>query len=219
MHKLITWLQSVAIPFLGPWGVFLAAFLDASFLSLPEINDLMVVAAAATDPRGVWLVAAMATLGSVAGCAALWWVGRRGGEALLLRRFGPGRVERVRRAFRRWDLLALAIPAMLPPPMPFKIFVIAAGVFGMPLGRFALTLLLARGLRYAFWGVLGAAYGVPAMAVLRRVDQWCVERTVPLLLGSAVVLVGAWAFVAWRRRATPVPRANEATESAMIAGD
>src|SRR6185295_2409370 len=125
MHRFIVWIQSVAVPTLGAPGVFLAAFLDSSFLSLPEINDLLVVTSAATNPQRGWMYALMATLGSVAGCSVLWWIGWKGEEGLLERRFGVHRVAKAREAFHRWDFLALAVPAILPPPMPFKIFVIA----------------------------------------------------------------------------------------------
>src|SRR5687767_9275318 len=159
MHKAILWVQGTLVPLLGPPGVFVVAFLDSSFLSLPEINDILVVTAAAGNPRMVWLHVLMATLGSVAGCSALWAVGRKGGEPLLVRRFGAERVERTRRTFAKWDILALAIPSMLPPPMPFKVFVLSSGVFGIPYRRLVTTLLVARGLRYAFWALMGVLYG------------------------------------------------------------
>lgn len=179
------------MPFLGPAGVFLAAFLDSSFLSLPEINDLLVVTAAARAPESAWLYVCMATLGSLAGCSVLWLVARRGGEALLYRRFGAERVVRTREAFRRWDVLALAVPALLPPPMPFKIFVLCSGVFGISFQRFALTLLVARGVRYLAWAFVGLRYGDQAMVLLRRFDAWFAEH-LPLML----VLLGV-AMLAW----------------------
>jgi len=196
MHRLIVWIQEVAVPVLGAPGVFVAAFLDSSFLSLPEINDLLVVTSAASNPERGWLFALMATLGSVAGCSVLWWIGWKGEEDLLERRFGVHRVTRAREAFHRWDFLALAVPAILPPPMPFKIFVIAAGVFGFSFRRFVITLLVARGLRYAAWAAVGIWYGERALAVFKDVDSWMSAR-LPWLMGLA-----AAAFVGWwlRRR-------------------
>lgn len=172
MHKAVLWVQTVFVPAVGPLGLFVVAFLDSSFLSLPEINDILVVTSASAHPGQAWLYAAMATLGSLAGCLALWKVGNRGGEPLLIRRFGPERVTRTRAAFRRWGVLAIAIPAVLPPPMPFKIFVLSAGVFGFPVRRFALTLLVARGLRYSFWAFMGVTYGTRALLLLQRSDAW-----------------------------------------------
>jgi membrane protein YqaA with SNARE-associated domain len=200
MHKVVAWIQLVFVPWLGAPGVFLVAFLDSSFLSLPEINDLIVVMAAVSHPETVWLFVLMATLGSLAGCAVLWWLGRRGGEGLLMRRFGAERVHWVRRAFARWNLLALAVPALLPPPMPFKVFVIAAGVFGLPFRRLAATLLAARGLRYVLWGALGVLYGERALAVLKTADQWFSERATVLLTSSTAVLLAIALVLVLRRR-------------------
>jgi membrane protein YqaA with SNARE-associated domain len=195
MHKVILWVQGVLVPLLGPPGVFVVAFLDSSFLSLPEINDVLVVTAAAGHARLLWLHVLMATLGSVAGCSALWALGRKGGEPLLVRRFGAERVERTRRAFARWDVLALAVPSILPPPMPFKVFVLSSGVFGIPYRRLFWTLLAARGARYTFWGMMGVLYGQQAIGYLEDFDRWFAERA-PFLavaaLAAAAAGLGVW---------------------------
>ncbi len=191
MHRLVLWIQQVVVPFLGPGGVLLAAFLDSSFLSLPEINDLLVVTAAARAPETAWLYVAMATLGSLAGCSVLWVLAKRGGETLLERRFGSERVARARQAFRRYDILALAVPAVLPPPMPFKLFVLGAGVFGISFQRFAVTLVVARGLRYLAWAFVGVRYGDAAMGLLRRFDLWFAQR-LPWILALAGVTTALW---------------------------
>ncbi len=205
MHRLILWIQNVAVPALGAPGVFVAAFLDSSFLSLPEINDLLVVTSSATSPHRGWLFALMATLGSVAGCSVLWWIGWKGEEGLIERRFGVHRVAKAREAFHRWDFLALAIPAILPPPMPFKIFVIAAGVFGFSYWRFVVTLLVARGLRYAIWVAVGVWYGERALQVFKNVDDWMSARLPWLLAAAAFALVGWLVSRALRRRRVDAP--------------
>lgn len=206
MHKIALWIQQVLVPALGPVGVFLVAFLDSSFISIPEVNDIIVITAAARHPETAWLYVLMATLGSLAGCAALWALGRRGGEAFLVKRFGAERVERARAAFQRWDVLALAVPAVLPPPMPFKIFVLSAGVFGFRWRRFALTLFIARGIRYTLWAIGGAVYGDEALAALRRTDQWF-SQNMPavLVLALTLTLVGLGIWMLRRRRRTDVP--------------
>ncbi|HET9314196.1 MAG TPA: VTT domain-containing protein [Vicinamibacteria bacterium] len=206
MARIALWIQQVLVPALGPLGVFLVAFLDSSFLSIPEVNDIIVITAAARHPETAWLYVLMATLGSVLGCVVLWGLGRRGGEAFLVKRFGAERVERTRAAFHRWDILALALPAVSPPPMPFKIFVLSAGVFGYPLRRFAVTLFLARGLRYTAWAVGGAIYGDEALAALRRSDQWF-SRNLPLVLAISVsaVLLGVGYWIVRRRRRSDLP--------------
>ena len=148
MQKFIAWIQAVLIPTLGPFGLFLVAFVDSSFFSIPEVNDLLVITAAMNDPKTAWVSVAMATLGSLAGCLVLYWIGLRGEETLLVKRFGEEKTRRARETFERFEILALAVPAVLPPPAPFKIFVLAAGVFELSLRKFVVTILLARGLRY-----------------------------------------------------------------------
>jgi membrane protein YqaA with SNARE-associated domain len=200
VHRIVLWIQQVVVPFLGPGGVFLAALLDSSFLSLPEINDLLVVSAAARAPETAWLYVVMATLGSLAGCSVLWLLAKRGGEPFLERRFGAARA---RAAFRRYDVLALAVPAVLPPPMPFKLFVLGAGVFGISFQRFALTLVLARGLRYVAWSFVGIRYGDAAMALLRSFDLWFAER-LPWILALLAAATALWFLArAHRRRGEP----------------
>jgi membrane protein YqaA with SNARE-associated domain len=204
MTHIVVWIQTVLIPTLGPFGLFVVAFFDSSFLSVPEVNDVLVVTSAAGHPATAWMYVTAATLGSVSGCSALWYVGRRGGEALLVRKFGRDRVDQTRATFKKWDILALAIPGMLPPPMPFKIFVVSSGVFGLPYRRFALTLLVARGLRYVFWGVMGAMYGDEALALLRRFDQWFdAQEAIIAYAAIALVVVGAALYYVLRKPPRP----------------
>ena len=199
-------MQTVLVPLLGSPGMFLVAFCDSSFLSLPEINDILIVTSAAADPSSVWLSVIMTTLGSLAGCTVLWELGRRGGETFLVKRFGRPRVDQVRATFQRYDILALAIPALLPPPMPFKIFVLSAGVFGYPYRRFFLTLLVARGIRYASWGIVGAVYGDEALVVLQRFDHWF-EAHAGVVLGvmAGLCLLLAVLLHRWHKSHPPPP--------------
>lgn len=200
MQRFIAWIQAVLIPTLGPFGLFLVAFLDSSFLSIPEVNDVLVITAALKDPATVWISVLMATLGSLAGCLVLYWLGLRGEETLLVKRFGEEKTRKARAAFERYEILALAVPAIMPPPMPFKIFVLAAGVFELSLKKFVVTLLLARGLRYALWAGIGIVYRDEALRLLKVVDAWS-ARNVPVLLALSVGLgVSALLYWLWRRR-------------------
>jgi membrane protein YqaA with SNARE-associated domain len=201
MHKVVLWIQTVLVPALGPPGIFVVAFLDSSFISVPEINDILVVTSSSAHPERAWLYALMATLGSVAGCLVLWELGRRGGEAFLVKRFGASRVEKTRAAFQRWDVLAIAIPSVLPPPMPFKIFVLSAGVFGFPRRRLALTLIIARGMRYATWAAMGAIFGDEALEWLESFDRWFADRwPYFLLVAAGAVLLLALVLAARKAR-------------------
>jgi len=203
LHSLAVWLQTDVVPVLGTWGVFLLSFLDSSILSLPEVVDVLVISAAVSDPGTAWLWVLMATLGSVAGCSIVWWIGDRGGEPFLERRFGTERVLKTRRMFERWELLALALPALLPPPFPFKIFVISAGVFGVGYKRFALTLLGARAIRFGLWGLLGVLWGEEALSALKEVDSQFHTHRYAIAGVAAVALVVAFGAWAARRRRAP----------------
>jgi membrane protein YqaA with SNARE-associated domain len=200
MSRLVEWVQAVLLPTLGPLGLFLIALVDSSFLSLPEINDFLVISAALADPGTVWIFVVMAALGSVVGSSLLWRVGRTGGEALLVRRFGAEWAGRTQRAYSRWGILALAVPAVLPPPMPFKVFALASGVFGLPYLRFVLTLLFARSARYTFWGTMGVVYGEEAREILHAIDSWGAEH-LPIVVGVVAAALVVGLVVAWRRRA------------------
>ncbi|HVS20707.1 MAG TPA: VTT domain-containing protein [Pyrinomonadaceae bacterium] len=142
----------------GPAMIAIGA-LDSSLLSLPEVNDYLVVARCYTHPRAVFFFPLFAAIGSVIGCLLLYTILRRGGQAVLHRRFRIDHVLRVERAYARFGILALAVPALMPPPTPFKIFVATAGALQFPRRRFVLTILLARSLRYYVEGTLAVFYG------------------------------------------------------------
>src|SRR4029450_4024070 len=96
MHKVVLWVQTVLVPMLGAPAMFVVAFLGPSFLGFPEINHILLVTSSHIHPERAWLYAVMTTLGSVTGCLVMWELGRRGGEAFLVKKFGPARVQRVR---------------------------------------------------------------------------------------------------------------------------
>ncbi len=191
--RIVAWIQAFALGIGGP-GLFVVAFLDSSFLSLPEINDLLVVMLVIEHKARMPYYALMATLGSVTGCLVLYGLGRRGGEALVRRRFGGPRMARALAVSKRYGVLAIAVPAVLPPPAPFKIFVLLAGVAAVPLWQFATTIALARGFRYFAVGVLSVRYGDDAIAFIEANG-----RAVALVLVGLIV-VGGLAWILWRRR-------------------
>jgi membrane protein YqaA with SNARE-associated domain len=153
------------LPALGAGGVFLAAFLDSSFVSLPLINDFLVVELSVFHPGRMPLYAATATAGSLAGCLVLFFLARKGGEAYFARHAG-GRAARIRHWLGRNAFLSVAIPSILPPPMPFKLFVLGAGVFQVGVRPFSLALIAGRGFRYFLLGVLAVRYGEAAQRFL-----------------------------------------------------
>ena len=167
MRGFVAWLQSTALA-LGALGLFIVGFLDSSFLSLPEINDLLVIWMVTQHKSRMLLYASAATLGSIAGCLVLYYIGRKGGDALVRKRFSTDRVDRALTLVRRHGVLAVLIPSLLPPPAPFKIFVLLAGVAGISAARFAIAIGIGRGIRYFAEGLLAIRYGDRAMEYLQE---------------------------------------------------
>src|ERR671939_1376828 len=166
-HWLHDFITAVPIYIAGPAMVFIG-MLDSSLLSLPEINDYLVVARCYSDPKSVFYFPLFAAAGSVLGCLLLYTIMRRGGQAVMRRRFKAENIARVERAYARYGFLAIAIPAILPPPMPFKIFVATAGTLEYPRWRFVLTVMVARSLRYYIEGALAVFYGRTVIDFIKR---------------------------------------------------
>ncbi|MBI2827963.1 MAG: VTT domain-containing protein [Acidobacteria bacterium] len=188
MKSFISWIYGFALAIGGP-GLFAVAFLDSSFISLPQINDILVVLMATQHKAWMPYYAAMATLGSVAGCYVIYYLAGKGGKAFLTKRFRAGRTEHALALYRRHGLLALMVPALLPPPAPFKLFVLMAGVAEVPPPRFVAAIAVARGVRYLVLGVLAIRYGDLALEVMRTRG-----REVALWLAVLIVFaaVGWW---------------------------
>jgi membrane protein YqaA with SNARE-associated domain len=193
MRSFLGWLEGFALTIGGP-GLFIIAFLDSSILSLPQVNDLLVVTMVATHPGRLVYYALMATLGSIAGCLVIYAIGRRGGEALLHTRFGSGRMQRVSQTFRRRGLVALLVAAVLPPPAPFKAFVLLGGITRVPVWQFTAAIAIGRGGRFLVIGLLAAWYG-------RQVLDWIQQhgRAVGLGLAAAIAAL-ALGWLWWSRR-------------------
>jgi len=175
----------------GPSMILIGA-LDSSLLSLPEINDYLVVARCFTHPKSAWLFPLFPAIGSTLGCLLLYSIMRRGGLAVLHRRFRIDRVQKVERAYARFGILALAVPALLPPPLPFKIFVATAGALQFPRRKFLVTIMVARSLRYYTEGILAVFYGQRVLRFLQ--DNGLIIVTIVgviVLLGLIIYLVSS----------------------------
>src|SRR5688572_1870571 len=153
---------------LGGVGLFIVAALDSSFLSFPQVNDLLIIFLSTRNPLLMPYYAAMTTAGSLLGCFALYSVAWRGGEMFLRRRFSTARVERALALYQRHGLLAVIVPALLPPPVPFKIFVLLAGAAKVSPWKFALAVVIGRGIRYFGQGYLAVLYGERAAALVQQ---------------------------------------------------
>ncbi len=216
LTQLVSWLHDfiseVPIYVAAPAMVLIGA-LDSSLLSLPEINDYLVVARCYSDPKSVFYFPLFAATGSVLGCLVLYTIMRRGGQAVMRRRFSAENIAKVERAYARFGFLALAVPALLPPPMPFKIFVATAGALEYPRWRFMLTVMIARSLRYIVEGTLAVFYGEQVLVFMR-------ENGLYILSGvGALVVVGVGGYVLVKHIRTPRQTAVEIAEETETGGD
>ncbi len=184
------WLEQYVISmpiYIAAPAMVLIGALDSSLLSLPEINDYLVVGRCYKYPSAVFYFPLFAAAGSVLGCWLLYSIMRRGGQAVLRKRFKPESLERVERVYARFGILAIAVPALLPPPLPFKIFVATAGTLEYPRWKFLLTVMIARSLRYYIEGVLAVYYGVRVLRFLK--DNGLVVVSVVAAAGVIVLLI------------------------------
>jgi membrane protein YqaA with SNARE-associated domain len=187
-HWLEHYIISVPLYVAAPAMVVIGA-LDSSLLSLPEINDYLVVGRCYKYPSAVFYFPLFAAAGSVFGCLLLYTIMRRGGQVLLHKRFRADRIERVEKAYARFGVFAIAIPAILPPPLPFKIFVATAGTLEYPRGKFLLTILIARSFRYYVEGILAVFYG-------RRVLEFMKDNGILVIsVVGGLILIGIMVYV------------------------
>ncbi len=200
MHRLVLFVYQLiaAIPpaaeRLGAPGLAGVALLDSSFVPLPEVVDALVVLLTIQEP-GAWLYLGMvATAGSVAGCYVLYALARKGGHAFLQRRLQQRHIDRGLAAFRRHGLLTLIVPAVLPPPMPFKPFVLLAGVIDIRPRTFLLAVVVGRGFRYGAEAWLAYMYGARASDFIRT------QLPIVSVWMAALVLVAGVGAILWRRR-------------------
>lgn len=165
--KFSVWKQKIILfaAGLGAPGLFLISFLDSSVLSFPVINDLLLIQLSINAPSRMPWYAAAAALGSVLGCVLLYYIARKGGEAFFEKKAGAYGAT-VRQWVEQNGFVGMLVAALLPPPTPFKIFVFAAGVFGVPVGSFTLAVLIARVLRYFTIGYLAMRFGHYALPYL-----------------------------------------------------
>ena len=192
MGELVGRIRSLALALGGP-GLFLVAFLDSTFLPLPGITDLLLIVMVTRHPTTMpWYVVATVT-GSLAGCLVMHAIGKKGGEALVRKRFAGDRVERAMASLQRHGMMAVLVPSLLPPPAPFKLFVLLAGVVGISRGRFTAAIIIGRGARYIALGVLAVRYGDTALRYVRE------NGAVVSLVAAGVVAAGFAASLLWRK--------------------
>jgi len=201
LRKITNGLEEVSLYLLtfGPFGLFAIAMLDSALVPLPGGPDAVMILLSAARPSWMIIYAVGATSGSVAGCLILYHISRRAGRRALAR-FSPAKQARVRELIDRYDVLSVLVASVLPPPFPFKLFVITAGVFHMSVMRFLIAISAGRAFRFLLEGYLAARYGAQAKELLARYYP-----AIGLVLAALIVAV----FIGrklWRRRAEARPQ-------------
>ncbi len=209
--SVVLWIQQfvIGVPmYVAAPSMIVVGALDSSLLSLPEINDYLVVMRCFNQPSAVFYFPLFAAFGSVIGCNILYSITRKGGEKLLLKRFRKEHIDKVKNAYERFGFLTIALPSMLPPPTPFKIFVATAGALQYPRWKFMLTVMIARSVRYYIEGILAIFFGALVLEFLKQNG--------PVIFGivATIVLIGLISYFALRR----FYFAKQATQEA-VSGD
>jgi membrane protein YqaA with SNARE-associated domain len=173
---------------LGVWGVLGFAAVDAAFLGMPL--DAIVAGYVWANPHRLVLYSAMAAVGSALG-SILWYViGYKGGEVLLLKRIGEKRFNKIRDSFERHEFFAVMLPSMLPPPTPFKLFVLSAGVAEMRFSHFLSAIFFGRFLRFVILSFLVIRFGPQIVGFLGGMVHNHLRVVIALV--AAAVLIGWW---------------------------
>jgi membrane protein YqaA with SNARE-associated domain len=156
LAKYTAWILQLLTP-LGIWGVFAIAFADSALLGMPV--DAIVALYVYRDHKRLILYVLMASLGSALGSVPLYIIGYLGGEKVLRKRISEERFQRIHQSFEQHEFWALMFPGMLPPPMPFKIFVLGAAVFEMRFRDFLAAIFAGRFVRFMVLALLTLWFG------------------------------------------------------------
>jgi membrane protein YqaA with SNARE-associated domain len=180
--KWLTRLSEYLITY-GAFGLFMVALLDSTFVPLPSSVDALMLLLSTTNPRWMLLYAFMATSGSALGCLILYLISRRAGRRAL-NRFSEKKQARVKNWIERYDMFAVLGATLMPPPFPFKLFVVSAGVFRFSLLRFMLAIIAGRAFRFLLEGYFAVTYGAQAKEILAKYYPW-----IGLSLVAAILLI------------------------------
>jgi membrane protein YqaA with SNARE-associated domain len=175
---------------LGIWGVFVIAFADSALLGMPV--DFVVATYVYQDHKRLILYVAMASLGSALGSIPLYIIGYLGGEKVLRKRISEERFLKIHRSFEQHEFWALMFPGMLPPPMPFKIFVIAAAVFEMRFRDFLVAIFAGRFVRFLVLSVLVLWFGPQIVELAGGVFKRHWILVVAMIVGGICLWLVMW---------------------------
>lgn len=192
--KITAWIA--ALKTLGGWGLLILAVIDS--LAIPMPIDALVAAYAYSAPYKAWIYCIAAALGSAVGCLLPYVLGRAGGEIFLLKRIDQKRLEKIRDRFEKQEFLALMIPAMLPPPTPFKLIVFSAGVFEMKVINFFLAIGCGRLIRFGIVSILAIMFG---KQVVTEVETLLIRHPWVVLLFLAIFIIAG--YLIWKLLRAP----------------
>jgi membrane protein YqaA with SNARE-associated domain len=180
----------------GLFGVFLVSVVDSSFVPLPVpgITDIMIIILSAQH-QNIILIVLLATIGSALGGYFSHLVGQRGGMAFLEKRIPPRIFKRVCHWMERNAILSVALPAILPPPMPISPFVLAAGALRMSRKKFMIAFTASRCLRHIAAAWLGTYYG---RHIIRIWNSLSAKYATPVLIVMWVGIALSCAFAFWQ---------------------
>lgn len=167
------------------------AAVDGSFLGMPL--DAIFCGYVYTDRKRFLLYVLLASMGSALGSIVWYVIGYAGGEVLLRKRLSPAKFEKIHASFERHEFWALMFPAMLPPPTPFKIVVLAAAGFEMNFWHFLLAIFAGRFVRFLIEALLTLWFGPEVMTLATNLFS---HHYLGLLIGLAMLGAG---WLAWRR--------------------
>ncbi len=172
---------------LGIWGLGGLAFIDSGLFPLPTTMDGVVIGYVAADHSKFLFYCLMAAAASAVGSLVPYYVGRAGGELFLLKRINRARYEQIRDRFEKQEFLAIMFPAMMPPPMPIKLFEFAAGVFEMKPAPFATAIFVGKFVQFLACALITIFYGPEIAHTARRAVH--AHFDIVLVLVSAVGLL------------------------------
>lgn len=180
----------------GPLGILLLSILDSSGVPVAGAFDALLIIIAVQKPSIAWWCGGIAIIGSSIGNVILFSISRRGGQKFVANSAPDGRTVKFRAWFLRYGLLTVFVPALIPIPMPMKVFVITAGVFGTPLIKFLAVIVSARTFRYFGEVWLGVTLGHDSTGFLKA-HAW-------QFVGYAVALFAfLYGLMVWRHRTAP----------------
>jgi membrane protein YqaA with SNARE-associated domain len=205
VHAYSDWIKHLLLP-LGPWGMLAFAVVDGSFLGMPL--DAIFVGYVYTDRSRFLIYVLLASAGSALGSIVLYIIGYTGGEVLLRKRLSAERFERIHESFDRHEFWALMFPAMLPPPAPFKIVVLAAAAFEMNFGHFLLAIFAGRFVRFLIEALLTLWFG-PQVVTLT--GSLFAHHFVLILVGAGTLVAAGMVFRHAKRRTVLGKGANSPT--------